>query len=217
VAAACRTLVDILSKLSHDSSVFCSRRTYDLCHACQLGRHIRLPFLSSNTRTDNNFDLIHCDLWTSPVVIVSGYKYYLVILDDHSHFVWTFSLRVKSDIFSILSKKSHVSTQFGCTIKVIQCDNGHQFDSVSSRAFFDTKEVLLRMSCPYTSSQNGKAERILQTINNMLRSLLFQASILARYKGRRAPHRHISAEPPPYRGDQHDQSILHPPWSRPLL
>jgi hypothetical protein len=37
------------------------------------------------------------------------------------------------------------------------------------------------MSCPYTSPQNGKAERILRTINNMLRSLLFQASIPARY------------------------------------
>jgi len=33
-----------------------------------------------------NFDLIHCDLWTSPVDGVSGYKYYLVILDDCLHF-----------------------------------------------------------------------------------------------------------------------------------
>jgi hypothetical protein len=50
--------VDVLSKLSHDSSVVCFRRTHDLCHACQLGRHIRLPFVSSNSRADNNFDLI---------------------------------------------------------------------------------------------------------------------------------------------------------------
>jgi hypothetical protein len=37
------------------------------------------------------------------------------------------------------------------------------------------------MSCPYTSLQNGKAQPILRTINNMLRSLLLQAFILARY------------------------------------
>jgi hypothetical protein len=79
--------VDVLSKLSHDSSVICFRRTHDLSHACHLGRHIHLPFVSSNSRADNNFDLIHCDLWTSPIVSVSSYKYYLVILDDHSHFV----------------------------------------------------------------------------------------------------------------------------------
>jgi hypothetical protein len=37
------------------------------------------------------------------------------------------------------------------------------------------------MSCPHTSLQNGKVEHILCTINNMLCSLLFQASILSRY------------------------------------
>jgi hypothetical protein len=37
------------------------------------------------------------------------------------------------------------------------------------------------MTCPYTSPQNGKAESILRTINNMIRSLLFHASIPARY------------------------------------
>jgi hypothetical protein len=37
------------------------------------------------------------------------------------------------------------------------------------------------MSCPYTSPRNGKAERILHTINNMLRSLFFQSSIQVRY------------------------------------
>jgi hypothetical protein len=91
--------VNVLSKLSHDSSVVCSRRTHDLCHACQLGHHICLLFISSNFCADNNFDLIHCDLWTSPVVSVSVYKYYLVIHDDHFYFVWTFLLRVKSDTF----------------------------------------------------------------------------------------------------------------------
>jgi hypothetical protein len=37
------------------------------------------------------------------------------------------------------------------------------------------------MSYPYTSLQNGKAEHIFRTINNMLRSVPFKASILARY------------------------------------
>jgi hypothetical protein len=97
--------VDVLSKLSYDSSVICSRCTHDLCHACQLGRHTHLPFLSCNSCADNNFDLIHCDLWTTPIVSISGYKYYLVILDDCSHFVWTLPLHVKSNTFSTLSKK----------------------------------------------------------------------------------------------------------------
>jgi hypothetical protein len=54
--------VDTMSKLSNDSSVICSRHTHDLCHTCQLGRHTRIPFVSSASHADNNFDLIHCDL-----------------------------------------------------------------------------------------------------------------------------------------------------------
>jgi hypothetical protein len=79
--------VNVMSTLSHDSSVICSRRTHDLFQAFQLGHHTQLPFVSNNFRANNNFDLIHCDLWTSSIVSISGYKYYLVILDDHSHFV----------------------------------------------------------------------------------------------------------------------------------
>lgn len=37
------------------------------------------------------------------------------------------------------------------------------------------------MSCPHTLPQNGKAERIIRTTNNILRSLLFQASMPPSY------------------------------------
>ena len=75
---------------------------------------------------------------------------------------------------------SYVTTQFGCTIKNVQCDNGREFDNSSARSFFLTHGVLLRMSCPYTS-QNGKVERILRSINNIGCSLLFQASLPTSY------------------------------------
>jgi hypothetical protein len=37
------------------------------------------------------------------------------------------------------------------------------------------------MSCPYTSQQNGKAGRSLRTLNNIMRCLLFQASLPPAY------------------------------------
>jgi hypothetical protein len=49
------------------------------------------------------FDLQHLDLWTSPVINVSGLKYYLVILDGFTHYLWTFPLKQKSDTFTTLS------------------------------------------------------------------------------------------------------------------
>jgi hypothetical protein len=47
-------------------------------------------------------------------------------------------------------------------------------DNASSHVFFSASSgVVLRMSCLYTSPQNGKAERTLHSINNMIHSLLF--------------------------------------------
>jgi hypothetical protein len=46
-----------------------------------------LPFCSSSHHVEHPFDLIHVDLLTSHVVSVSGSKYYLVILDDFTHYL----------------------------------------------------------------------------------------------------------------------------------
>ena len=76
---------------------------------------------------------------------------------------------------------SYVTTQFGVTVKAVQCDNGREFDNSNAWTFFLTHGTHLRMSCPYTSPQNGRAERIIRSTNNILRSLLFQASLPPSY------------------------------------
>jgi hypothetical protein len=126
---------DVMSKLSSSTSGSCCRGSFEhLCHACQLGRHVRLPFLTSSSRAADTFDLIQCYVWTSPVISISGYKYYLLILDDFSHYMWTFPLRQKSDTYPTLSHFfAWVSTQFGRTIRSIQCDNGREFYNNVSR------------------------------------------------------------------------------------
>jgi hypothetical protein len=174
---------DVMSKLSSNTSVSGCRGSFEhLCHACQLGRHVRLPFPISSSGAAGIFYLIHCDVWTSPVISIYGYKYYLLILDDFSRYLWTFPLRQKSDTFPTLSHFfAWVSTQFSRTIRSIQCDNGREFYNNVSRDFFLSRGVHLRMSCPYTSPQNGRAERMIRTTNDVVRSLLFQASLPAPY------------------------------------
>jgi hypothetical protein len=96
--------------------------------------------------------------------------------------LWTFPLRLKSNTYSTLTNFfAYVHTLFGATIKAVQCDNGKEFDNSSARTFFLTNGVHLRMSCPYTSAQNSKAERMIRTINNSVRSLLFQACAPLRF------------------------------------
>ena len=148
------------------------------CHACQLGKHTRLPFSDSQHISYFPFQLIHCDIWTSPVPSVSGLQYYLVILDDYSHFAWTFPLRAKSDaLLKIQNFQTFIRCHYNLSILNLQTDNGREFDNHASRTFFSAHGILLRMSCPYTSPQNGRAERILRTLNNTVRALLTHASM----------------------------------------
>jgi transposase InsO family protein/uncharacterized membrane protein YgcG len=175
---------DALMQLTRSATIPCTRSHDEhLCHVSQLGRHVRLPFFSSSSHATHAFDLVHCDLWTSPITSMSGYKYYLVVLDDFSHYVWTFPLCAKSETFPALRHFfAWVSTQFDLTIKAVQCDNGREFDNSTSRDFFLSHGMQLRMSCPYTSSQNGKAERMIRTTNDTIRTLLLQAHLPARFR-----------------------------------
>jgi hypothetical protein len=113
---------------------------------------------------------------------VSGSKYYLIILDDFTHYLWTFFLNFKSNTFTTLSNFfAYVSTQFGTTVKAIQCDNEREFDNSSTWIFLLSNGTQLRMSCPYTSPQNGKTECIIHSVNNVIRTLLIQIFLPRRY------------------------------------
>ncbi|GKV40300.1 hypothetical protein SLEP1_g47962 [Rubroshorea leprosula] len=119
------------------------------CHACQLGKHTRLPFSDSLSTTSAPFELIHSDVWTSPVMSFTAF----------------------------LRFSAYVSTQFGARIKAFQCDNGREYDNANFATYFQTNGIHLRSSCPSTPQQNGKAEWMNRTIINMVRSLLFQANL----------------------------------------
>jgi histone deacetylase 1/2 len=112
----------------------------------------------------------------------SGLKYYLVIVDDFSHFMWTFPLRQKSDTAAtLIAFVAYVHTQFSRPLVAMQADNGTEFINSTVTAFFTTHGIRLRLSCPYTSAQNGKAERAIRTLNDVTRTLLFQSSMPPSY------------------------------------
>uniref|UniRef100_J3MVH8 Integrase catalytic domain-containing protein n=1 Tax=Oryza brachyantha TaxID=4533 RepID=J3MVH8_ORYBR len=105
-----------------------------------------------------------------------------VILDDFSHFCWTFPLRHKSEVHGhITNFVAYAHTQFGRRLKALQADNGTEFVNHNATTFLASRGCHLRLSCPYTSPQNGKAKRVIHTLNNSVRTLLLQASMPPSY------------------------------------
>jgi transposase InsO family protein len=129
----------------------CSKDKHS-CHACHLGKSVRLPFSYLNKVAAFPFTLLHCDVWTSLVVSNSGFKYYLVILDDFTHYVWTFPLRHKSNFLAtFVLFHGFVQTQFQCSIACLQANNGKEFVNHALRSFLAAQGMGLRLACPYTS------------------------------------------------------------------
>ncbi|GKD17078.1 ribonuclease H-like domain-containing protein, partial [Tanacetum coccineum] len=92
---------ELLRRLISSSFISCNKEKPPvLCHACQLGKQVRLPFVRSETMIGSCFDVIHSAVWTSPITSLSGFKYYVLFLDHYSHFVWVYSLVHKSDVLS---------------------------------------------------------------------------------------------------------------------
>ncbi|GKB01676.1 ribonuclease H-like domain-containing protein [Tanacetum coccineum] len=116
---------EVLRNLVSNNFISCNQtKSPVLCHACQLGKHVRLPFSVSETIVQSPFDVIHSDLWTSPL---------------------------------------------------LSCDHGGEFDNNALHQLFASNGITIRFSCPKTSQQNGKSKRMIRTINNLIRTLLFQA------------------------------------------
>ena len=53
-----------------------------------------------------------------------------MIVDDYTHYFWTFPLRKKSDVYAtFLTFHAYARTQFDLPIVAIQSDNGREFDN----------------------------------------------------------------------------------------
>ncbi|XP_071719310.1 uncharacterized protein [Rutidosis leptorrhynchoides] len=159
------------------NNISCNKtKSHVLYHACQLGKHVRLPFSTSSSNVNALFDIVQSDLWTSPVPSLGGYKYYVIFLDHFSHYLWVFPLRNKSDVFTkFIQFRAYIKTQLKSEIKAFQCDLGGEFDNNQIHQLFQDNGIQIRFSCPQTSQQNEKSERMILTINNLIRTLRFQA------------------------------------------
>ena len=54
-------------------------------------------------------------------------------------------------------------------------------DNHAFQTFLAARDSVLRLTCPYTSQQNGRAERILRTLNDCVRTMLLHAAMPLRF------------------------------------
>nr|KYP60186.1 Retrovirus-related Pol polyprotein from transposon TNT 1-94 [Cajanus cajan] len=92
----------ILRSLSKNKFIFYIYTYHPLLFVSLVfGKHVKLPNYASSSNTLILFDIVHSDLWTSLTLSTTRHKYYILILDDYSNFLWNFSITKKSQVYSI--------------------------------------------------------------------------------------------------------------------
>jgi hypothetical protein len=101
-----------------------------VCESYQLGKSKQLPFSESNRISTSPLELIHSDIWTSPIPSLSGCKFYVLFIDDYSRYTWLYPIMNKSDVLQCFVKfKLLVENLFSTKIKYFQSDNGGEYSS----------------------------------------------------------------------------------------
>ena len=106
-----------------------------------------------------------------PAVSCSGCLYSMNVIDNFSGYVWSLPLKLKSEAADILRGWHHaVENQTNHKLKILVTDNG-ELISKSMEEWSTEFGIDHQRTAPYTSAQNGRAERLHRTILSHARAM----------------------------------------------
>ena len=74
------------------------------CNACSINKMHKLPFRNSTLRSSQPLDVVFSDVWTSPIISVDGFKYYVIFVDHYTRYTWLYPLKFKSQVFDVFTR-----------------------------------------------------------------------------------------------------------------
>lgn len=152
------------------------------CDTCVLTKQRRTPFPSkAKFRAKLALDLVHGDICgpVSPPT-PGGKKYFLLLVDDFSRFMWLILQAAKSDAPAAIKRfKAAAERESGRKLKVLRTDYGGEFTSVKFGDYCAAEGIKRHHSAPYSPQQNGVVKWRNQTIVATARSLLKQRGMPA--------------------------------------
>jgi transposase InsO family protein len=146
----------------------------EFCDGYAIGKQHRTPLPHAAFRTEKPLELVHMDL-CGPITpsTAGGKKYFLLLVDDHSRYMWLELIRTKDKALRFFKKvKALAETEHGSKLLAFRSDRDGEFNSTAFSDFCEENGVKHFTTAPYTPQQNGVVERRNQTVVEMARCLL---------------------------------------------
>ena len=148
------------------------------CSQCHISKMKKKPFYSSFNKSTHPLQLIHSDVVGKFITSYNGYNYYVTFLDDFSRKCWIYLLKNKSDVcnaFIHFHKLMKNTTSYN--IVTLKTDNGREYDNANLIKYLLDNGIEFIHSLPNCPQQNGRAERLNQTLDNCVKTLLSSAKL----------------------------------------
>ncbi|KAJ1576925.1 hypothetical protein NDA15_003289 [Ustilago hordei] len=148
------------------------------CNCCSQAKQTRARMTSSKTeRAQAPLELVHIDLMTD-LKGHPNYHHALIVVDDSSSYVYVKPLLSKAEAFPALKawiKTAEIATDH--TLKCIRSDNGTEWSSFGAEEWKREAGFRWQKTTPYVSAQNGRAERMIRSLQEKMRAMLVQRSV----------------------------------------
>jgi hypothetical protein len=123
------------------------------CDGCTLGKMHRTPFPCATAyRAEHVLDLVHGDL-CGPITpaTISGNRYFLLIVDEYSRYMWLEVLRSKDEAFRYFRKvKALAESDRQVKLRVFRSDRGGEFNSNEFNQFCEEAGIRRNTTAPYS-------------------------------------------------------------------
>jgi transposase InsO family protein len=111
-----------------------------------------------------------------------GKRYFLLLKDDYSRFMWIALLSTKNEALCAFRKiQAAAKAEKDLKLKALKIDRGGEFTSNSCASYYEDRGIKHFLTAPYTPQQNGVVERRNQTVVAMARNLLKSMGVPARF------------------------------------
>ncbi|GJP60051.1 hypothetical protein CLOP_g17193 [Closterium sp. NIES-67] len=150
------------------------------CPTCLETKFFKFPFNSTTRPAKTPLALVHMDVvGPTRAPSLSGSRYFLTIVDDHTRAVWVYPLKSKGEVAAAVLKEWMPRAQRECghKVKVIRSDNGGEFIGADFEGELKRKGIQHQLTVPYNPQQNGVAERFNRTLQEGARTLLGRAGL----------------------------------------
>ncbi len=155
------------------------------CEACKLGN---AKFLPKNKKANSHSKatcfgerIMADNAGPSRVLSIGKCKYLSLIVDEFSSWVWTKGLHTHTanDILNFVKHVIEVDLHQRSDrhVKFFRSDGGGEYVNKSLEMFLREHGIKEERSCPYSSFQNGKAERHIGIVFAMMRKALYESRL----------------------------------------